>query len=507
MANNFMLNAFPMQNFGMPFQNFGGWNNTVFTPTVSSPKEETWEEALERYAKEAEKEKLQESGGSENGNKEIELTKKEQRVARKAILKREEKELKEAEGSLGSTMAMTSVFAAPTLMKMKNKNQKTIEMFYKEGAPHMELYKKNPDLMLEAQNAMQKLEKKFHKDAKLVKGNREALAKLAEERKFFRDTMEAALRSNNPKEIATATEQCKVASGVKNGRFARTFRKFRSPDNIIKNRFDATASAEAAGKFANVKPPKACTSFLGNLKKLGKIGGIMTAAMALIPIVTDWGKIQSAFASDSENKQNGKDTNYGWKQVGQTGAKGAASAITYTLFDVIGRTLTKKCLGKLAARLAAKIAVKGGCKILGTAIGSVVPGIGNVIGLALGCLADWALNKYVFDKMDFFKNSAATEGKVTAMNDTELVQEGYAYKYAHKEHMTKQQIDTLRNNVSKEEFEEMTRVRNMKEKERQEYFEQQQAEQMAQAQQEQAAQLQAMQAQQAQQTQQELAVA
>ena len=396
------------------------------------------------------------------------LTETEKNYLKEASLKLEEDELKQNEGTLATSMLFSSPFLIPQIRSSINAKKNVVEMFYKHGGAHMDLFNKNPNLMINAQESLQKLEREFASDLKAAKGNSSLVSNITAERDVFRDLMQKALNSNNPQEIAKVTEQCNVAKGVKNGFFTRLYRKFRHQPQII-GRFDKVATAEIQGKFLSVKPPKTGTSFIKNICS-SKSTWLVTAGMAIIPAVLDWGNIQKAQSIDDENKKNGKDTCYARDQIAQTGIKCLTSAITYNVVDTAARTLSKKFLGKLAAKFAAKIALKGGCKILGSAIGSVIPGIGTAAGLILGTVADYALNKYVFGNLEFFDNTSAKRAEVANANDQELLS-NISEQYSMGSNIQNNEVlALLKRKLGDENYNAIEKMHNMSEDERNEYL-------------------------------------
>ena len=436
-------------------------------------KSEDEKEAAE-FAKRLEKYK-QDAIKAEEEYKNAPLTKSEKTALKKQGLNFEAHEIEKSEGSLAASMLFTTPFLLPTIKSALTSKKKTINMFYKDGAAHIDLFKKNPDLMINAQETMQKLERKYLKDLKAVKGDMSKTRKLIDERNFFRNEMQKALNSNSQQEIAKITEQCNTAKGVKNGIFSRLWRRFRNKP-LMNSRYDAVMTADNAGKFASVKPPKEGVSFFKSLFS-SKLTGIMTLGMAAIPVILDWGNIQKARAIDKENEQKGQNTDFAKKQILQTGTKSLSTAVTYTVMDTLGRTLTKKFLGKFAAKIATKVALKGGCKILGTALGSIIPGLGTVAGLLLGTVADYALNKFVFGNLDYFKNTGATEAQLTNATDEELINKiGEQYSLG-KDIKDKNVLAILKQKCGEENFNNLKRMHNMTEKERNTYLEKIQKEQ------------------------------
>lgn len=479
----------------MPYQiGFGGLGYSG-----SSAKTETSEEAEIRTRKEkadkAAKEFMQRMEAIKNNaliaekeDKETPLTASEKKALIKEGLKLEEEEIEKSETTLASSMLFTTPFLIPTLKSAIKPKKNTVQMFYKNGASHMDLFGKNPDLMINAQETMQKLERKIAKDFKAAKGNKALIKNIADERKLFRTMMENALKTNDPHEIAKVTEQLNVAKGVKNGRFSRWYRMFKKRPQI-NSRFDAVMTAESAGKFSSVKPPKAGASFLKNLCS-NKSMWIMSAVMAVVPVMLDWANIKKASAIDKENEQKGKSTNYGNQQILQTGLKSGGSILTYSITDTLARTAAKKYLGKFAAKFAAKIAVKGGCKILGSAVGSFIPGFGTVAGLLAGTAADYLLNKYVFANMDFFKNSSVKKAELNSGTDEELLNQ-ISEQYSMGNNIcNKKLLSLLKRKCGEENFARIQQMHDMSEDERNQYLTKLQEEQAILAQQAQQQQMQ-----------------
>lgn len=459
--------------FGAPTQFF---TPSLFTPPSPSKAEtkkvETWEEYQARIAKESEKAAEDEKKKNEDAEKKemgTPLTESEKKVLKEETLKIDADNNKKAQGSLAAAMAFPALFSIPQLKAAVKPSTNTINMFYKDGAAHMEMFNKNPELMGNAQEVMRKLESKYLKDIKAVKGNRSAMKNLVQERDLFRDIMQKALDTNDAKEIAKATAQCQTAAGVKNGWFKRIIRHFKKQPEIS-SRFDAVATADSAKQFAadKIKVPNSGKSFFKNMFS-SKLSTIMAASMLVMPFITGWKDIKEAKAVDKSNKENGKESHYGRKQITQTAVKGVSSFVAYNVVDTAVRTAFKRGLGKLAGRFAAKLAVKGGCKILGAAVGSVLPGLGNVLGIIAGAAFDFVLNKFVFGKMKFFNNSGIKEAQVESAKDSDLLS-GLTEQYISGGDLSSKSVEIMKRKLGKEEFAELKRVHDMPEKERNEYI-------------------------------------
>ena len=388
---------------------------------------ESYEEYKKRKAKENEEKELRRKEArikAEKEEMEKPLTEGETEKLRKEALVLDKKNNKEAEGSLKSAMLFPALSSIPVINKgMRAKSAKnTIEMFYYNGdkpVKHLPMFYDNPELMTNAQETMQKLERKYIRDIRYLKGNEREIIKLEQERELLRDVMRKALEKNDAEEIAIATAKCQTAAGVKNGWFKRTLRGFRSQPKFV-NRYDAFEKADKMNQFASAKVPENGKSFLKNMFS-SKLSTVMAASMIVLPFITDWGNIKQARAVDKENKENGTKTHHGRKQIIQTSIKGATSFVCYNVVDTAVRTGAKRLLGTFAKRFVARLAVKGGCKALGAIVGSVAPGIGNLLGIAIGAGLDLVLNTCVFGNMKFFNNSGAKEAQIEKSSGEELL--------------------------------------------------------------------------------------
>lgn len=482
-------NAFANKLGGSLWGTFPSWNtSTSISSSSSSSSEnktgETYEEHKARLAKEREDELAK--AAERKTKKEQEemakpLTESETETLKKEALEQDKNNNKKAQGSLGSAMLFPAITSVPLISKGIQGKKDVVAMFYKDGAAHMDLFNKNPEVMTNAQDAVQKLERKFARDLRAAKGNQAAIDRIVQERDVMRELVKDALATNDAKEVAKVAAQCQTGASVKNGWFKRLFRK---QDKIF-SRFDAVADADAAKKFSAIEAPASGKSFFKNMFS-SKLSTIMAASMLVMPFVTDWGNIKQARAVDKENKGTGKETHYGRKQIIQTSIKGVSSFVCYNVVDTAVRTVAKRTLGKFAAKFAAKLAVKGGCKALGGIIGSIAPGIGNVLGIVIGAGLDFVLNKYVFGKMKFFNNTGAKEAQVEKASGEELIS-SLSEQYIQGGELSQGALSILERKCGSETFKELKRVHNLPEKERNEYIAQLQQQQQAALQQQQVA--------------------
>ena len=471
MDYNFAYGNYVYPQFTAP--NFSGmWlNPTIDTTGKSSSLEDDLKSPIFTVRRKAE-----EKRDAENARKYIEeqqrkaeedrnkpLTKAEANILRRENLESDAKNNKKEQSSITSAMLLPALFTASAVKKGIRSKANIVEMFYKDGAAHMDLFKQNPELMTNAQDAIQKLEQKFARDIKAAKGNATAISKITAERDLFRDVMQKALDGNNAQEIANATSQCQAAAGVKNGWFRRLIRGMKKQDKLV-SRFDSVASQQ----FKPATVPASGKSFWKNMFG-SKLSTGIAVSMLILPIISDWENIKQSKAIDKENKANGKETHHGRKQIPQTSLKAAASFVSYSVVDTAVRTVSKRMLGKFAAKLAAKIAVKGGCKAIGAVAGSVVPGIGNVLGIIAGTELDFVLNKYVFGNMKFFNNSGIKEAQVEKASDEELLT-SVSDAYMKGEEVSSEALRVLQKKSDPVAFKELKKIHNMSDDARNKYL-------------------------------------
>ena len=361
---------------------------------TDSDKELTYDESLAK-TKAEEKEK----------KKAAPLTLEEKAMAKMTILKQKAKESVEEHGGIGGAMIGAAAFSTPAIYKAATTDSKVIEMCIK-GNPA--LYKSHPDLMIEAQEALRKIQRNYASDIKRATGNKKLIKELNKEQAKIFNNMQQAIRHGHVVEIAKLTSECNAASGVKNGFLARTLRGWKGEEKLL-SRSKHVADQQAAGKI-KYQSPKPGSSLWKNIG--GKSAGIGSLLFIGINFFMDRDKIKEAYSID---------TSTGNKQLFQTGVKGLSSAAFWTLGEAAGKTIAKQFLGKIAARAATKIATKGAGKLLGAAIGSFIPGLGTVAGLLLGTVADFLISKYVIPKI--FPNNAVDVAKVDKETDKELISE------------------------------------------------------------------------------------
>lgn len=224
------------------------------------------------------------------------------------------------------------------------------------------------EILSEAYARMHKLEalnnSKLGLFRKSIKGVKGSDGKLVYD--TLKKQMTSALASGDKKLIAEATEAIKRQTNAFTGYIPR-FMKWAHIDKpfaFLRKKFINPSHYQDLTKVAgeNVKKAAEKTTFGQFMKHSCGIGnGAMFAALEVVMDLFN-GKIQSAFSKDSET---------GWKQVGQTALKGVGSAVGWAVGEGIGAWAGAK-LGAMAGT-----AIAPG---VGTAIGAVAGLIGGSIG-------------------------------------------------------------------------------------------------------------------------------
>ena len=373
---------------------------------------------------------------------------------------------KGAEGGLLAAMLGPAAMSVPQVSKIFTTDESILKMFYNtQNAEALKLFGTNPDLMTNAQSVMRSLDRKFSNDLKHAVRNDVLTNAIKTEKTRIFDAMEQALSSGSADDIAKIAAQAKVEAGVKNGFWGRLIRRFKGAETIV-SREAAVTELEAAGKFS-YSVPKAGTSVWRNMG--GNTGIFGALGFAAFSIYNSKDDISNAYKIDKET---------GNKQLMQAGIKAGATAAAWTIGDAIGKTVAKRCLGKIAAKVATKIAVSGGCKLLGTAAGSVVPGVGTVVGLVLGTVADYVMTKYILPKV--MPDDPLAKKTLESKTDEELMND-VAEVYASGKDIDKDALRFIKNNMDETAYAQLKKFHNMTDEERQTKLQEQtqQAEQAA----------------------------
>lgn len=264
-------------------------------------------------------------------------------------------------------------------------------------------WKTNAPVMEEAYAAMQKLSSRHNSKIGLF---RHSISDAQYNR--LKGIMEKALRGNNGvvdiNEVAEATAKLKH-SYVNDGYLPRAWQwvkgKFGGTGKVatVSERLGETAKiAEGSSKILKYGKDM---SYLDALKKGGGVkGGIFMAAIEFF-MAKD--KISAAFSKDSET---------GWKQVGQTSLKAAGSVLGWTAGEALG------VWG--AAKAGAAIGTAFGPGV-GTAIGAVAGLVVGSIGCwAAGKLTHWITGDDVGNKVLAENKSKTQEGKAELLQNAVL---------------------------------------------------------------------------------------
>lgn len=233
--------------------------------------------------------------------------------------------------------------------------------------------------------------------------------------------MQRALDTGKAEEIAKATERLRAVYVTDTG-FGKAFRfidkfaggsPYKTQEEALKN-FN---SPEILNK-ANERVAKAGKlTFKDALKTHAGIGGV--ALFAGIEFLMGMGNIKKAYQKDKENKQLGKNTNYGNHQLMQTTVKGLGSGIGWGVGEAAGMW----AYGKWGAKLGSK-----GHPVIGTILGGIVGLVGGSIGMMLTGRATKAMvGEDVGSKIEAREKMQSTEGQVQVLEQVyEKVRKGEA---------------------------------------------------------------------------------
>lgn len=291
------------------------------------------------------------------------------------------------------------------------------------GTKMHELWSKNNVIMEEAYSQMHRAAARADKNGWKLGLFRKKYT--ADEYKVLKETMEKALKTGKPEEIAKATETLRQAY-VTNGHIAAPVRKvwhkvssflgkvpviggfFGGKEPVLEvekalKQTDVIANNTKTLMSYNKMSAKGFskTAFKGAFKKAGGWIGLIFAG---VEILSNLPKITAAKEQDKVNAQNGQKTNLAGKQTKQTVVKAGANAVGWLAGETLG------VWG--AAKLGAKIGTKFGPGI-GTLIGAVAGFVGGSLGMwAIGGLAKKKMGRDVADKETGKQLAQTTEGQV-----------------------------------------------------------------------------------------------
>ena len=420
-VNSVWANYAPMSSYVSANNNDKSLNQASFE-TVDQYNERMKNEAIVRQK--AIQDRIK-NGAVDIVNGEIKVDDKTRKEMKKDALNNLEQSNKDSH-SLGMSLLLGGTMVGATSSSIRNmhkvsENSKITELMNKTA--YKALYEKAPITMIEAQKEMGYLHRQYLKQLhKYQKAGRNT-ASLTKAYDRIVQEMQGALTSGNADEVAKVTSKITQTG--------RGLKFWKSHLNIAK-RFSAMKKVDVS-KAAAIKG----NSWLSNLG--GKSGLKMGVTMGLASIALDSGRIYDAFE---------KDTGDGFVQLGQSTLKALVPATIYTASDCVAKKLVNKFLPKLSSNVARgagtkltnklcswftkqagkKIIGKVCCKIgsklagkaIGAAIGSCIPGLGTVVGFAIGCVADWAIQKWVMPHSD-----VTDKNNIAAISDEEHLKEAY----------------------------------------------------------------------------------
>ena len=373
-------------------------------------------------------------------------------------------------GELGMTSGSMAAFCiAPEIVKTARSGKDVKELFRGQD----KFVSEYTDLASDTKKLMRDYEKLYRADMKSKDKN---IAEQAKE--LYNNRIQALQKAcketdleKRAQEIANLNQQVKAEMKVGNRSwFKRIFRGKETAEDKHKKFAERTQKANEFND-RNAEFNKGIKFKKPSLKGTGMMAGLT--------LLSEAGNVIGAYQQGTE---------YGNKQLVQSSVRTGVSLGVYAVGDSIGQYAGQKLLkgaatghrlkavsraghktiakvgGKVAVKGLAKLAVKGGCKALGTAIGSVVPGLGNIIGFAVGCALDLVISKCVLPKIKYFQNDAIEEASVkNASKEQQL-------SMLEQNFMQDKDIDgsklgrmryNLEKNCTEERYAEMNRIRNI----------------------------------------------
>ena len=242
----------------------------------------------------------------------------------------------------------------------------------------------------------------------------------------LRDLMQKAIDSGNKEEIAKATATLQEAY-ITNGWLAKPFNAI--ADKVkgllgqeVKPRTIESAISDANSKAINDTAAKLLkagedTSLKGFMKEHASAKSAL--GWAAFEFVFALGNIKRAFGKDRENKENGINTNYGIKQIGQTAIKGFGSGIGWG----VGEALSKFAFSKWGTKIGTKFRPSAGA-----GLGGLVGVVGGSIGLMImGRITKALIGEDIGAKLEAKELMQTPEGQAQLLENVyQKVQKGEA---------------------------------------------------------------------------------
>lgn len=238
---------------------------------------------------------------------------------------------------------------------------------------------------------------------------------------ILKKEMQRALNTGNAEEIVKATERLKAVY-VTDTKFGKLFRwldkfsggsPFKTQAEALKNLNSQHIVNKTAEKMSKIGK----LSFKDAMKSHAGIGGI--AMFAGFEFLMGMNNIIKSYKKDKENKQNGKNTNYGSKQLFQTTVKGLGSGIGWGVGEAVGIWAFAKYGAKLGSRLH---------PATGAIAGGVIGLVGGSIGMMLtGRLTKAAVGEDIGSKLEAREMLQTSEGQAQVLEQVyEKAQKGKA---------------------------------------------------------------------------------
>lgn len=265
-----------------------------------------------------------------------------------------------------------------------------------DGSDLNKLWKENPTVMQDAYFRMHKAASRANSKLGLFRKSYDRDTEYKELKKI----MQEALDSKDIQKIAEASKKLENAY-ISNGHIPSLWNKIRGKKVATVAEKLADNAGIKEGAEALIKSNK--MSYLNRFKH--SLGGKMAILFAGVEILTNIGKIKTAFQHDKENPNGEK---LGMKQLGQTTVKAVANTVGWAAGEAAGIWA--------ATKLGATIGTAFGPGV-GTVIGGVAGLIGGSIGMWLTGKATKALvGDDVANKVEAKKLAQSPEGKAQLLN-------------------------------------------------------------------------------------------
>lgn len=367
--------------------------NSNSAQTSNQSAKETYEQRIARLQREV-------LYGAEDGSS-VKISNSDRRRMKDTQKEVSANATQEAQGSAGGACLGMLPFAAPAIYSgcKASKKPDVINMFLEldanGAAKYAKFYEEAPETMQQAQKVMQKVHNKYLSDLKSAVGDDVLTNQIKNDYAGLEKMMKDALKSDQVDNVAKATARLEGSFG-----------------STLRTRFVSQAGKRTA--MARAVDTSAVTAVKGT--KLNIFGGKTGLAIGVLMtmgtyFLTEKGKVEEAKSISEETAK---------KQRRQSMFRLFGSFTAYAAGEGLGKMFVSKYLSKSVGKWAARVASKGFGKLFGTAVGSIIPGAGTILGLFIGTAFDLLVSKVVIPAI-FGKDDAVNVATIDKKTDEELV--------------------------------------------------------------------------------------